>query len=52
MYNLYHTILLYYYAETKGMIYRLVNLKGLGTTDCIVWMVPSLNLELAMMMEK
>ena len=26
--NLYHTILLYYYAETKEMIYELVNLKG------------------------
>ena len=26
--NLYHTILLYYYAETKAIIYELANLTG------------------------
>ena len=26
--DVYHTILLYYYAETKEMIYESVNLKG------------------------
>ena len=35
--DLYHTILLYYYTETKGMIYGSVNLKGLGTTNRIMW---------------